>query len=212
MNTARIWFYFANENQVGPLSFQELEGAVQDGALHQQDYVFRDGYKDWIFAKDVPELQVSFQLSSTLASSAAVSSAQTVTNATSATTAKLSLVNENSSSRVNPGLRSLRVVMEERVVAHNEQRVVSGKIENISVSGVFFHTSEEVFGLNDSIKLTLKEGKGLGKPVQLQGIVVRKSNSTQGPNKTYGYGIELRSIDDASRTRIEDYISRHKAS
>jgi hypothetical protein len=216
MTNARIWFYFAAEAQVGPLSFQELEAAVHDGVLSHQDYVFRDGYKDWVFAKDVPELQVAFQLSSTVASSGAVQNAQKnsdrVTNVSSATTAKLSVVQDDDENRINPGVRAMRVVMEERVVAHNEQRVTSGKIENISTSGLFFNTNEEAFALNESIKVTLKEGKGLGKPVQLQGVIVRKSSFGEGNKKFFGYGLELRSIDDAARGRIEEYISRHKAS
>jgi PilZ domain/GYF domain 2 len=202
MSGARIWFYFASEAQVGPMSLNELQSSVQDGLVSQQDYIFKDGYKDWIFAKDVPELAISFQLSSTLAGSAAAPTSITSKNVAKKLDPK----------KDNPGVRSLRVMMQERVVAHNESKVTSGKIENISTSGVFFHTPEEAFGINDSVKLTLKEGKGLGKPVQLQGVIVRKAPFTKENVKYIGYGIELKALDESSRQRIEDYINRHKAS
>ncbi len=99
-----------------------------------------------------------------------------------------------------------RAPIHELVVAHNDRHIASGTIRNISLTGLFFETHDSAFKLNEEIKLTLKEGRGLGKPVNLRGVVVRSSQDEKFPR---GYGLELRDVDDAIQARIVDYIKRH---
>ena len=176
----RIWFYYAREKQVGPLVEGELLKAISQGALSEDDYVYREGFADWKALKEVTELGQDF-------------GRQTV----SATQA---------SSKRNGD----RLPIHELVVAHNGSHVATGHISNISLSGVYFETTDTVFALNDEIKITLKEGKGLGKPMHLSGVIVRQC---RGPGRDGpGYGLELRGVDEAARGRILDYIKRHQAS
>lgn len=100
-----------------------------------------------------------------------------------------------------------RAPIYELVVAHNEVHVATGSLRNISETGVFFETSDVFFSLNDEIKLTLKEGRGLGKPLHLRGVVVRKAEDKRFP---LGYGLELIGVDTSARQRIADYIKRHQ--
>jgi hypothetical protein len=96
------------------------------------------------------------------------------------------------------------------VVAHNASHVATGHISNISVTGLYFETPDSVFALNDEVKITLKEGRGLGKPMHLSGVIVRQSRGDA--RDAAGYGLELRGVDEAARARILDYIKRHQAS
>lgn len=185
----RIWFYYAKETQVGPLKEAELRQAIADGSLAATDYVYREGFGDWKHLKDVPELASGLKGARAPAVSVTVRGTQ----------------RSNGSDKRQGGKR---VAIAELVVAHNDAHVATGLISNISVTGVFFQTHDNVFSLNDEVKLTLKEGKGLGKPMHLRGVVVRHSRDATLP----GYGLELRGIDEGVRARILDYIKRHQAS
>jgi uncharacterized protein YchJ len=175
----RIWFYYAKEEQVGPMTEAELRSAIAEGALKDVDFVYREGFPDWRPLGEVSELKapskshlVSVQIADT------------------------------------QGRRAPRASIHELVVAHNDTSVATGHLKNISISGIYFETEDAVFKLNDEVKLTLKEGKGLGRPMHLKAIVVRQVREK---GLHVGYGLELRGLDETSRARIVDYVKRHQA-
>lgn len=175
----RIWFYYASEKQVGPMSESELRGFIAKGDVADIDYVYREGFPDWKLLKDVPELRRPGQVASMPPPAPPERRA-----------------------------KSIRVPINELVVAHNDVHVASGHLKNISATGVFLETKDNVFSVNDEVKLTLKEGKGLGKPMHLKGVVVR--HAAEGGGGVKGYGLELRGLDEAARSRIAEYIKRNE--
>ncbi len=178
----RVWFYYAGEEQVGPLLLGELHDAISNGEITERDYVYREGFGDWKLLSDVPELH---QMDS-------------------------GTFQDNAATQLStPEKRGdLRVSIKERVVAHNDSLVASGALTDISISGVFFQTTQQCFSVNEEIKITLKEGKGLGKPMHLRGTVVR---SAHGTGKQPGYGLELKNLDDHTRASIVEYVKRNQA-
>jgi hypothetical protein len=183
----RIWFYYANEEQVGPMTEHEIRAAISDGSIKSSDYVYREGFADWRALGEVDEL--THQPPQSHLVSVPIQQAQQQED--------------------KPARRAPRAVISELVVAHNDNFVATGHIKNISVSGLYFETEDAVFKINDEIKLTLKEGKGLGKPMHLRAIVVRQAREK---GLHIGYGLELRGLDENSRSRIIEYIKRHQAS
>ncbi|NBX15792.1 MAG: DUF4339 domain-containing protein [Proteobacteria bacterium] len=183
----RIWFYYANEAQVGPMTEQELRLAISEGALNSSDFVYREGFADWQALSSVDELGHAAPQSHLV--SVPIQHAQPKDD--------------------KPARRAPRAVISELVVAHNDNFVATGHIKNISTSGLYFETEDAVFKINDEIKLTLKEGKGLGKPMHLKAVVVRQAREK---GLHIGYGLELRGLDENSRARIAEYIKRHQAS
>jgi hypothetical protein len=101
-----------------------------------------------------------------------------------------------------------RAPIYELVVAHNDRHIVSGTLRNISLTGLFFETLDQSFDIDEEIKLILKEGRGLGKPMNLRGVVVRRANDERFAR---GYGLELRDLDEKTQTRIVDYIKRNQS-
>jgi GYF domain 2/PilZ domain len=199
----RVWFYYSNEQQVGPMGEAELKKAIEQGAVHEDDYIYREGFSDWKALKEVPEFKSGAAARQTVASPAKNANADPSSLQGS----------DYGSLAYDPKTvkrKGERQPIHELVVAHNGSHVATGHISNISVSGVYFETVDSVFSLNDEIKITLKEGRGLGKPMHLSGIVVRqcKGPGRDGP----GYGLELRGVDEAARGRILEYIKRHQAS
>jgi hypothetical protein len=177
----RIWFYYARETQLGPMTESELREAIVSGSLNPTDFVYREGFADWRRLSEVSELN-------------------------SDTTPLLVAIPKQQESQIKR--RAPRSTIHELVVAHNGCNVATGHIKNISIYGVYFETEDAVFQVNDEVKLTLKEGQGLGKPMHLKAIVVRQVRE-QGLH--VGYGLELRTLDESSRSRIIDYVKRHQS-
>lgn len=44
-----------NDQNVGPLSFEEIAERIKNGLLNPEDYIFVEGQKDWQTVKDLPE-------------------------------------------------------------------------------------------------------------------------------------------------------------
>lgn len=169
----RIWFYYASEQQVGPVTESELRGAIAQGMVSAGDHVFCDGFADWKLLRDLPEFA-----------------------------SELSRASPASQER---RAKAKRAPIHELVVAHNDVHVASGYISNISMTGVFLETKDSVFNVSDEIKLTLKDGKGLGKPMHLRATVVRQARDARYP---MGYGLELKELDDNARNRIAEYVKK----
>jgi hypothetical protein len=183
----RIWFYYARETQVGPLRESELRAAIADGSLTDADHVYREGFQDWKLLPEVSELRDAREDAN-----------------------RPTRISQTSGVSGRAQRKGERVPIHERVVAHNASHVATGHISNISVTGLYFETPDSVFALNDEVKITLKEGRGLGKPMHLSGVIVRQSRGDA--RDAAGYGLELRGVDEAARARILDYIKRHQAS
>lgn len=179
---ARVWFYYARDEQVGPLQLGELKQAISDGIVGPKDYVYREGYQDWKLLEEVNELEVQ----------------QPPRPAVGVPTHQS---HEKRSDR--------RVAIHERVIAHNDSTIASGSLTDISISGVFFKTPETSFSIHDEVKITLKEGKGLGKPMHLKGTIVRQAKEN---GVGVGYGLELKNLDERTRSSIIDYVKRNQAS
>jgi hypothetical protein len=102
-------------------------------------------------------------------------------------------------------LRPARALLQETIVAHNDALIVTGRLSNISENGVFLETDQLIFQEGEILKITIKEGKDLGKPINIRGKIIRKKQ-----DRPLGYGIELMDVDSIVKKRIAVYIDRQK--
>ncbi len=51
------WFYVRNNQQVGPVTLEQLQAMAQRGELRQEDKVWGEGMPDWVAAGSVQELR-----------------------------------------------------------------------------------------------------------------------------------------------------------
>lgn len=51
------WFYALNQEQKGPVSFEQLKGLLQAGVLSGSSLVWKDGMAEWLSAEMVPNLR-----------------------------------------------------------------------------------------------------------------------------------------------------------
>ena len=52
------WFYYHNNKQEGPLTFEQLKELVLNGQLNHTSYIWTKGFTDWKLIKDVHELNI----------------------------------------------------------------------------------------------------------------------------------------------------------
>lgn len=101
--------------------------------------------------------------------------------------------------------RPQRAVLEESIVAHNDSLVIKGRLSNISSNGVFLETDQLLFQEGEFLKITIKEGKDLGKPINIRGKITRRKES-----QPLGYGIQLIDVDSLVQKRIALYVERQQ--
>ncbi len=51
------WFYVRNNQQVGPVTLEQLQAMLQRGELRQENRVWCEGMPDWAFINTIPNLQ-----------------------------------------------------------------------------------------------------------------------------------------------------------
>lgn len=55
MSEDKIWYIALNDEQVGPLSQDEVRAEIEAGQVTGSTYIWRDGLEDWVMAADVDE-------------------------------------------------------------------------------------------------------------------------------------------------------------
>jgi hypothetical protein len=180
----RIWYYYVQKKQMGPVTQAELEVFISQGDIKQTDLVFREGMENWKSLKDVPELAVDVKPPLPLPIRKPEVSKVTP------------FVEETSEKRIS----GLRASIKETVVVHNNKKIFSCVLSNISLNGVFLKTEEKGLQLNDSIHIAIKQTQGLGKPMVLKGKVVRVEKDAT------GYGIELKGVTAEAVQKISEYL------
>jgi len=92
-----------------------------------------------------------------------------------------------------------------RVVVHNNGQLTIGTGVNISGTGIFVETEDELFTLGERIKLTVR-CEGVKKPFNVNAEVVRFNTDKKYP---LGYGLRFEDIDSDIQKEIEDLVSAH---
>lgn len=62
-----VWYYVEGKDKVGPIEEEEFINLFKSGILNEQSYVWRKGFDNWAFSKDVDELKFLFESSESVA-------------------------------------------------------------------------------------------------------------------------------------------------
>ena len=90
--------------------------------------------------------------------------------------------------------------MSGRVVVHNNGQLSIAHGVNISVTGIFVETQEQIFTVGERLKLSVR-CDGMDKPFNVEAQVIRFNSDTRYP---VGYGLQFIQLDP----RIGDEIQR----
>ena len=93
-----------------------------------------------------------------------------------------------------------RASIQGRVIVHNNGQLVIGGGVNISRSGIFVETTDQVFTVGERLKISVR-CNGIGRPFNVIAQVIRFNSD---PHFPIGYGLKFEGLD----TEIEKEIQR----
>lgn len=173
----QIWYLYQNGQQVGPFDTQQVSQLYINSMIAEDGYIFKVGWKDW---RPVEEGYEALGLERPGSSVKTPEEAE----------------------RRRAG--APRASITGRVVVHNDGQLSIGHGVNISSSGIFVETSEEIFTVGEQLKLSVR-CEGLGKSFNAKARVVRFNNDSRYP---VGYGLQFTEIEDGCQKRIAYIIDQ----
>lgn len=89
-----------------------------------------------------------------------------------------------------------------RVIVHNNGQLVIGSGVNISTTGIFVETTDQIFTVGERLKLSVR-CDGVGKPFNTTAQVIRYNSD---PRYPIGYGLKFDSIENAIMLEIRQLV------
>jgi hypothetical protein len=96
-----------------------------------------------------------------------------------------------------------RASIQGRVIVHNNGQLAIGSGVNISATGIFVETNDEIFTIGEKLKLSVR-CDGIKKPFNVIAQVIRFNVDPRFP---VGYGLKFDSIDPDVSQEIEALVS-----
>lgn len=168
------WYYYDGVQQFGPMSEEEILGKMVRKEIKESYYVFRAGFENWQLLSQTAELMGKV---------------------------KLAVPPPPVQAQGKDKRTAFRGDIDEGVVAHNGAKIASGLLKDISTGGVFLETKQKIFQIGEVVKLIVKEGKNIGKPIHFSCEVVRIDESR-------GYGLKFKDVSSDTFKCIENYMKK----
>jgi hypothetical protein len=172
MSNEQIWYVYQNSQQLGPFAGQQVKQLLDNKMIPQDAYLFKVGWKDWRPVEDAFE-----ELGVEQATPAAAKSDERRATAPRAT-------------------------INGRVVVHNNGQLVIGGGVNISSTGIFVETKDQIFTVGERLKISVR-ADAFGKPFNVTAQVVRYNSDPRFP---IGYGLRFEELDEAVAKDIQDAV------
>jgi Tfp pilus assembly protein PilZ len=169
----QVWYVFQNETQLGPFSALQIKQMVDNKMIPQDAYLFKVGWKDW---RPIEETYNELGLGK----------------------------GREPSIVVNPERRSQapRATIKGRVIVHNNGQLVIGAGVNISSTGIFVETVDQIFTVGENLKLSVR-AEGFSKAFNVVAQVVRFNSD---PNYSKGYGLKFENLEKQVAKEIQEAV------
>lgn len=95
-----------------------------------------------------------------------------------------------------------RASIQGRVIVHNNGQLVIGSGVNISATGIFVETSDQIFTVGEKLKLSVR-CDGVARPFNAIAQVIRFNTD---PRYPMGYGLRFETLDNGIVTEIRDLV------
>jgi hypothetical protein len=178
------WFLYQNDNQTGPYQTSEIKRLITSGQVLEQAHVWREGFENWQYVKDVKELLTP----STAAPAVPPAPVQSVAPAV--------VAQENSEKRSKP-----RRPLVAQVYLTNQSELITGICRDISVGGMQMQTDRIPGAVGSAIRLNVVPPTTVGmKAFVAEGVIVRILEDRR------GFALRFTQISDEAKKVIESYI------
>lgn len=180
-----IWYIFQNGKQIGPFENNQLNQMIVNGMVNEDAYLFKAGWKEWRPIEDVSdELKMISQ-----------------PPGTSGALPKKPEESEKLADRRN---QAPRATIKGQIIVHNGGNLALGQGANISTTGIFIETKENLFYVGEKLSITVR-CEGIGKPFNALAEVVRHNADEQYGT---GYGLRFYELREDHKQRIEDLVEK----
>ncbi|MBC7660591.1 MAG: PilZ domain-containing protein [Chitinophagaceae bacterium] len=176
----QIWYLYQNGQQVGPFETEQVTQLYINNMISKDGYLFKVGWKDWRPLEDGYEA--------------------------------LGIPNPNSAKSVDAGYQedlekrrevAPRASIVGRVVVHNNGQLAVGHGVNISVGGIFVETSDQMFTVGETLRLSIRVD-GLSKAFNAEAVVIRFNTDKR---FSLGYGMKFVKIDPEIQKSIQGLVN-----
>ena len=172
----QVWYLYHNKQQMGPFDNQQLVQMFNSKMIAQDAYVFKVGWKDWRpMEESYEELGLKAGVPSML---------------------------EDPEALAKRRANAPRASVSGRVVVHNNGQLAIGQGVNISASGIFVETQDQIFTIGSTLKLSVR-CNGLPKAFNAMALVIRFNSDPKFP---IGYGLRFENLDDGVRHDIDRLV------
>lgn len=169
----QIWYLYQNGQQMGPFDKAQVVQLHNSKMIAQEAYVFKVGWKEW---RPVEEIHEELGLAP-----ATPKDNKTLQKRRSA---------------------APRASISGSVIVHNDGQLTIGKGVNISSTGIFIETKDQIFTVGEKLKLTVR-CPGLKKPFNVTAEVIRFN--AQPPYPT-GYGLRFENMADGVQNEVDRLV------
>lgn len=175
----QIWYLYQNGQQVGPFETAQVTQLYVNNMIAKDGYIFKVGWKDWRPLEDGYE-------------------ALGIPNPNAAKASEPAYQQELEKRReVAP-----RATINGRVVVHNNGQLAVGSGVNISVGGMFVETSDQLFTVGETLRLSVR-CDGIAKAFNAEAVVIRYNTDSR---YSMGYGLRFTKIDAESQRSIQALV------
>jgi hypothetical protein len=170
------WYVYQTNQQLGPFGSAQLGQMITTKMIAQDAYLFKAGWKDWRPVEDCYE--------------------------------ELGIKDEGHPAPSSSERRSTapRASVSGRVIVHNNGQLIIGSGVNISTSGIFVETSEQIFNVGEKLKLTVRV-EGFVKAFNVVARVIRFNSDSRYP---VGFGLSFENLDKSIGDDIERTVSAQR--
>ena len=168
---------------MGPFESEQLLQLRDSNMISQNAFVFKAGWKDW---RPVKTIWVEIE--------AQALGKPTVIPEVAA------VVEENPQERRAGGTR---VNVSGRIIAHNNSQIVFASAVNVSESGLYVATNEEIFHVGEEVKITVQIEQ-LNKSFN---AVAQVAHYNSDPKFIKGYGLIFKDVNSVIKAKIKDLVT-----
>ena len=168
----QVWYVYQNGQQLGPFGDDQIKQMTTTKMIAQEAYLFKVGWKDWRPIEDCGE-ELGMDVPKPEAE-------------------------KESDRRVT----APRATVSGRVIVHNNGQLVIGGGVNISSTGIFVETKDQIFTVGEKLKLSVRI-ENFSRPFNVVAQVVRYNSD---PEKAVGYGLRFEDLDEEIGKEIQQSV------
>ncbi len=173
MSSEQVWYVYQNGQQLGPFAGLQIKQMVDSKMIPQDAFLFKVGWKDW---RPIEETLDEVGAETTNAHKPLPEASSDERRATAP-----------------------RATINGRVVVHNNGQLVIGAGVNISSTGIFVETKDQIFTVGERLKLSVR-ADSFARPFNVVAQVVRFNSDPKFP---VGYGLRFEDLDATVASEIQ---------